>query len=406
MKLLKSKFTHFIILYLFLNYTFAQDNFEKGLAVKTNGVEINCLINNKDWIVNPSQFEYKLDENSETKIGTLDEFVSFTVGDSFKYTKETIKVDRNIEQQESNSDFSYQEETLFLKLIVEGTTSLYQIEDGKLSIFFIKDKNSDNIEQLKFKTFYNEKYKLRENNSFRKQLYDAFRSKNIKVEDIKKINYNLQDLKSIFKRYNKSMGSYRVYFQKTKLKYNIYAKAGLSSITYDVQGGDGLVNINFPGQTSFRAGAEFEIVMPYSNDKWSVFATPTYQSYSSESVAGIALSENPSELTNFNSIEYSSLEIPVGVRRYFTTGTSSDFKFYLNAAYVFDIELSSEQIILGENSLVSNNLGLNFMLGGGVQYKDFGIEFLYLTPRDLADDNPGFLSDYKSIAVNLTYKLF
>jgi len=384
-------------------FIIAQNKFEKGEAVKLNGEQVNCLIKNEDWITVPTQFEYKLSESSEIKTGTIDEFKSFRIGKSFKYVKETIDVDRDIEKQPNNSGLTYQDETLFLKLIVEGRINLYHLEDEKLNIFFMKSQNSGEIIQLKHKTYFDDKYKLRENNSFRKQLYDAFNDFNIKIDEIKNTNYNINDLKSIFEKYNKAAGSYRIYFNKTKINYNVYAKAGLSSIKYLAQGGEGITNIAFTNETTFRAGAELEMVLPYSKAKWSVFVSPMYQSYSSEASAGIAISDNPSALTNFNAIEYESIELPIGIRRYFFSKTADNFRLYANAAYVFDIGLSGNLILIGEDRLLRNNRGLNFMLGGGIQFNDFGLEFLYFSPRDLANSNPGFVSDYKSIAINFTY---
>ena len=45
---------------------FAQISFEKGYFINNANQKTNCLIKNQDWKDNPTEFEYKLDENSES----------------------------------------------------------------------------------------------------------------------------------------------------------------------------------------------------------------------------------------------------------------------------------------------------------------------------------------------------
>lgn len=399
-----SKAIAFIMMFSLISHSFAQSNFQDGYFINNSDEKIDCLINNEDWISNPKQFEYKLPGENELRIGNLADIKTFVVGEDFKYERVTVEIDRNIIDQQADEGFNFEQDTLYLKVLVEGDIDLYQLEEDKLSIFFIE--NNDTIEQLEYKSYYNENYKTRYNRSFRKQIYTVFNSNEFNREKLKPLEYKIDDLLDIFIEYNKSRGPYKVYYQRTKLKYNVYAKVGINSSTFDVQGGEGIVNIAFPGETSIRVGAEFELFIPYSKGKWSAFLSPAYRSYQGESRADISLTDLPSDLTNDNKVEYSSIEIPVGVRRYFFKDQDSKIKLYLNAAYFFDVILDNNLILLNEERTLKSGLKFNFVFGGGLQYDKLGIEFLYFTPRDLVEDIPGFQSDFKNIAVNLSYRLF
>ena len=97
--------------------------------------------------------------------------------------------------------------------------------------------------------------------------------------------------------------------------------------------------------------------------------------------------------------------IPLGFRRYFMK-EESDFRFYANAAYVFDVTINDDLVLLGEDFKIDPTRGFNIMLGGGVQFDRYGLEFLYFTDKDLIEDNLDFDSEFETLAINLTYKIF
>ena len=76
-------FLLFIILSTF--NAISQIHFEAGYFIQTNGDKVACLIKNEDWIGSPTSFTYKLEENGETKVGSLDNVIEFGSAQSFKY---------------------------------------------------------------------------------------------------------------------------------------------------------------------------------------------------------------------------------------------------------------------------------------------------------------------------------
>ena len=399
----------FFLTILLPEYYAQSSEFKKGYIISESGEKTTCFIKDEDWTTNPEQFEYKLSkESSDVRTGKLSDIKLFAVEDEFKYEKVTVKMDKDLVATKIGEEYAqlnYKEQTLYLNKIVEGKVNLYFYQQDRLEIFFINEEGSDVIEQLEHKTYYEEKFRKnseRNNNNYRKQLYDTFDSRAFDRDKLKSVEYDLNDMLDLFIDYNVGSDNFRVNYVKNKIRINVYAKIGVNSSSLLVQGN--LFKAKFPNDINFRIAGEFEVVMPFSKGKWSVFVSPGYQTYSNDG-ENVNLPEDlPDEAFEMEtSIDYSSLEIPIGFRRYFTFG-DSDIKLYASAAYVFDITINDDIFINDIEQEVVPDAGFNYMLGAGVRYNDLGLEFLYFTDRDLLSESNSFSSNYQNIALNLTYK--
>ena len=65
--------------------SYSQISFEKGYYIDNDNKKINCLIKNIDWMNNPTEFEYKLPENDNSKRITIRSVKEFGVYNSSKY---------------------------------------------------------------------------------------------------------------------------------------------------------------------------------------------------------------------------------------------------------------------------------------------------------------------------------
>mgnify|MGYP006429705375 CR=1 FL=1 len=389
---------------------YAQSEFESGYFIDNQDEKKYCLIKNERWEKNPEQFKYKLDNDTGVKIGKLSDIKMFAVEGVFKYVRASVKIDTETDgfvDFDNNQNLNYREKELYLNKVVEGKVSLYHYQKEELDIFFISKRDSDVIEQLIFKRYRNEDYKEGTNKKFRGQIYEAFDSSRFSRGDFKRLDYNLRELKDIFVKYNKSFSDFSVNYQRFKLEFNVYAKLGANLSSFFVEGGDGLFEADFSDEINITPGAEFELQMPFSKGKWSLFTSPSYQSYSSKlDSESLAIPENPQNNDeDINNIDYSSLLIPLGFRRYFMK-KESDFRFYANAAYVFDVTINDDLVLQGDDFKIKPTRGFNIMLGGGVQFDRYGVEFLYFTDKDLIEDNIDFDSEFETLAINLTYKIF
>ena len=148
MKLLKT-----IFIFLFTISIHAQIRFEQGYIIDNNNQRQDVLIKNIDWLNNPKSIEYKNDETSKIEIATINQIKEFGVDNQSKYVRVDVKIDRSSEDLAKISSIQepeFKEETLFLKVLIEGEASLYDYVDYNLKRFFYK-KNNGEIEQLIYK---------------------------------------------------------------------------------------------------------------------------------------------------------------------------------------------------------------------------------------------------------------
>ncbi|WP_417619381.1 hypothetical protein [Oceanihabitans sediminis] len=67
----------FILIVILSANCYSQIIYENGYYIDNSGNKVDCLIKNVDWKDNPTSFEYKLTENSDKNIATLNTVKEF-----------------------------------------------------------------------------------------------------------------------------------------------------------------------------------------------------------------------------------------------------------------------------------------------------------------------------------------
>jgi hypothetical protein len=354
----------------------AQIQFEKGYFIDNAGNTTACLIRNADWKNNPTTFEYKMSETSETLKGSLQDAQEFGISNTVKYKRFAVKVDRSSNQTEKLSNKrapEYMEETLLLKVLVEGKGSLYQFNDDGILRFFYSLDNSE-ATQLIYK-----EYRMKDvraiNDSYKQQLWNELKCPGLTETAARETAYSTSSLIKYFKLYNNCVQSPAIVFGENdnKVIVNLTLRPGVVfsslSVSNELTGVD---NMDFGNNTSFRVGLEVELVLPFNKNKWSLVLEPTYQKFESDLHSGPYSAR----------INYSSIELPFGVRRYFFLSKNMDM--FMNAQFLFDIPIeSSVDIDSGTEDLAVKNNG-SFTAGMGFNLKEkVSIELRYQFNRQL-----------------------
>ena len=405
---MKAKLSIAILLLLTIE-SFSQISFEPGYFINNSNQRTDCLIKNQDWKNNPTELEYKITEKSEVENININQIKEFSINDVSKFIRATVAIDRSsklVSHMSMKKEPIFKEEQLFLKVVLEGKATLFKYKDNNLERFFYQVNNSE-IEQLVYK-----KYKtsdsngfIRENDSFKQQLFNNLKCKDISVKSIRTLRYSNNDLRNFFIRYNQCSNSkYANYENKQKRDlFNINIRPGINNSSLDIRGLNQVGrNADFGSKLGLRFGVEFEYILPFNKNKWSLFLEPTYRKFESEKeILGI-----PTPTVPFDdrvTINYTSIEFPVGIRHYMFLNSSS--KLFVNAALIFDRSKSKfnfERLSVLE---VRSDNSLSF--GFGYKYLDkYSLEFRYATPRDLLSLNSGWSSEYKNISLIIGYTLF
>ncbi|KXX69965.1 outer membrane beta-barrel protein [Flammeovirga sp. SJP92] len=403
-------FYSFIISILFTFSAFAQINFEKGYIINNNDERLECFIKNVEWAQNPKKIEYQLSQNSEVKTGTLEDLKSFGIEGEFKYIKETVQIDQssnNLANLKKQRDPFFKEETVFLKVMLEGKASLYQYKDNKVLRFFLQLEGKE-IEPLVYKR-YKSNDKIAHNSYYKQQLYLNLRTNNITIADVENIDYTLRKIKPVIQKFNGNtpLKTKDYTAKKKKNAFHISAKLGLSNNGLHIKNSNSSKGIKFDNQINFRVGADFEYILPYNKNKWGLHIEPTYQTFTGDKSQ--QTTDVVGRIINY-SVKYSSIELPVGVRYY--SYLNENLKLYFGIAYIFDYSFNSEITFKRADSSdlydplkINSRRNVAFSLGLKVSDRFIG-ELKYYTNKNLLGNYLYWQAAYNSIAFTVGYTIF
>ncbi len=384
---------------------YGQIKFEPGYFINTNGEKTNCLIKNIDWHDNPSQIEYKLTEDEESKVGYIRNIKEFKVSD-LKYIRATVDIDLSSEKLDrlsTNRNPEFQQKTLFLKLLVEGKAKLYLYEEGNLKRYFYQI-NDSKINQLVYKLYEISFNKMDKNTFYKQQLWTDIKCDNIKEKDVKSTKYSKHSLEKYFVKYNECVDPNYSNSQKREKRdlFNLSIKPGVNFSSLSTPEGEFFQGVS-DNNTTFRIGLEGEFILPFNKNKWSIFVEPTYQYYKSEQE--ITSSNFQGTTTRKFTLDYKSIELPVGLRHFMFI--NDKFKIFVNAAYVVDFEFDSfYQVQIVNNPNPSQEIDIksrtNIIGGLGVKWNDrLSLESRFSTNREISAD-----SQYQTFSIIFGYTMF
>ncbi|WP_372753965.1 outer membrane beta-barrel protein [Mariniflexile sp.] len=380
---------------------YSQVSFEKGYYISNAGEKIECEIKNIDWKNNPTEFEFRLLENTEQERATIESVKEFGIYNHSKYERGIVNIDRSsnyIADLSVEKNPIFKEETLFLKVLVVGKSNLYKYEDGNLIRFFYSNNDSKDIQQLVYKKYRNSGSIIGENNQFKQQLFNNLKCEQINFKDFNRISYKKDELINLFVRYNKCNNSEVVNFEEKQKKdlFNLNLRLGLNSSSLAIENSLSKTRtIDFDNELGFRIGIETEFILPFNNDKWAIIIEPTYQYYKSEKAQ-----------TNQNvKADYKSIEIPVGLRHSFFLNNNS--KIFINSSFILDFPTKSTVTYNNFGSKLDITRSSNLGFGAGYKQNDkYSLELRYQIDRDLLNSYQSYYSDYKTISVIFGYSLF
>lgn len=406
MKLIKTLFVLFIALTAIKSY--AQIEYEKGYYINESDEKVEGLIHNLDWRNNPTEFDFKFSKNDKSETLSIYTVKEFGILNKLKYVKRSVEIDRSSTNLNILSDVRnpvFKEEELFLKVLVEGEATLYEYIESNLNRYFYKIAEPT-IEQLVYKKFNNAENKVLINNRFRQQLYSDLECSTIDSKKFQQLEYTKSDLLNVFELFNKCSNSDYVIFEDSIERdlFNLSIRPRMNFSSASIVNNVADQTINFDSALSFGLGIEVEFIMPFNKSKWSVIFEPTYQSYQSEKTIDVT---NVSGGKLVSTLDYKSIEIPIGVRHYFFLDKTS--KLFLNASVVLDFDFSESGIVFRRadgSTLNSIEIGspMNFAFGGGYNYNDkFSLELRLFTSRNILSKYLYRSADYNSFSLIFGY---
>ncbi len=409
----------------------AQIVFEKGYFINNNGQRTNCYIENVDWRNNPTTFNYKINQNdSEKKLENMMGVVEFGIDNESMYKRFAVKIERSPNDTKyliEGNNPQWKDETLFLKALILGEANLYSYTDENIIRYFYETKQHPinqlvyikyiNQEDLKTTNtgIYNYGENIKENNQFRQQLLNSLQCETMSEADFKSLTYKKNALVDIFEKYNNCKGtavpntnysprgSHKSFaFRVTPGIYSASLKISDPNVYYNV-------STDIKNEIIFKMGLEAEYILPFNKGIWSVFVNPNYQKFTAEQQYSRDSNFQTAGIIDITaSANYASIEIPLGVRRYFFLNSSS--KIFVNLAYVLDVQMSGAEVVFTNKNNAANANGTlpivsrnNIAFGVGFSYNRFSAEIRMNTPRELSNYLQ-WSAKYTSTGITLGYQ--
>jgi len=395
-----SRFLFSVILVHFLFIGSAQIVFEEGYYINEQGVRMEELIKNMDWKDSPTSFDFKHLETAVEQKLHIEDVLEFGILNVSRYLRTTLDVNQisNVTNKlgfEKNPQ--YEEETIFLKTLVDGKLGLYELSRDNEIKYFIKRKDSS-AEELIYIIYQNKENSVLQNKRYRQQLWLALQSDVIDQSMVKKIAYKKKPLVNLITKYNQAAKEdYYVFENKQQReKFNLNLRLGIRQTSLNLINSQSAIrNTDFGSQLNWSIGLEAEYILPFNRNKWSFIVEPTFQKFTGEM-------ENV--LLRTMSIDYTSIETPIGIRHYFFLNNSTSI--FLNGSGIVDFVINGT-IDSELGSVLEISPAVNYALGVGVKVLNkFSFEVRYFSNRDLLLDKGFWTTEYKNISLNLGYTLF
>lgn len=387
---------------------FAQINFEPGYFITNDGAKTECLIKNLAWQDNPTEFDYKLTADAEPKKATISTVAEINVN-GYKFVRYTVDIDRSSKftgEMTFVKEPEYKKETLFLKTLVEGKANLYVYEYNNLVKYFYSVAPHNTAQQLLYKE-YRVGSSIKENNLYKQQLFNIMRTPNNNVNDFKDVAYKRESLVKLFVNYNGNSGEVKnLAATQNKGYVNFKITPGVSLATVEVINtarGNQNINHTFKSEPVFRIGFEAEYVMPFNNNKWSIFTDPNVQFYKASEIQTTTVYEIY-EVERAWEAKYNFLELPFGVRHYMFLNEKS--KFFVDLSYALAFELGDGTIKYNNAQPLETSKSSNFALGAGYSYSRYSAQLKYSFGRGILGDVINWDASYNSLGLILGYRVF
>lgn len=382
-------------------FAYSQTKFQKGYFLKVNGDKVDCLIKNEDWNKSPNQFSYKLSENSEILVGNIAQIEEFHILDVAKYLKRTVDIDissNNIKNLNAQKEPDWETKTVFLKVLLEGKSSLYFYSSPGLNRYYYNIDNGK-ILQLVYKRYNLPKNKIGENSSFKQQLYNSFLDcSSLSINDFNNISYNSPSLSKILIAYNNCSNSETVILtsKNNNPKFNLRIKGGLnsSSVKNVEHGFLAARNAEFGTMLGYRFALEGEIVLPFNNNKWSIF----FELAKVQDIDKVA--EESSEYVRFT---YSYFELPLAVRHYIFLNDNSKISFHLG--YAWDVSADFELDYENLEDMTGEYTSGGLFFGGGFHFNKFLIEGRMHIKSVFEANTASYTSNYNNLSLTIGYTI-
>lgn len=413
---------YFLLLFNLVSFScISQITYKEGYIINNSGERTEVFIRFDETKGHLSHIEYKTSRGGKNLTTDLKSTKEYGVGEDYKFLRSSVSIDRasqDLEKLSGDRNPDFEEETLYLRLLIEGEYSLLVYQEKNLERFFIR-KPSGEIEQLIFKKYTTGDNVIRKNSQYKQQLHNLLKCEGITVNKLMKVDYKKRDLISLFSDYHSCKGAdFKVYYSRPKGELNFKVKGGLNFVNLKME--QNLYNMedDFGYSVQPRIGFEIEYLVPMFNKKLSLFTEPSFSLYSQKKKL-IVINNSQSENTTVTGVyqanvnlKYLEFELPLGMRYYIFLNKENTSRLYFNGGVSTNLVINNSEVPEDRNGETSSfelkhSRELYYFGGIGYSHKNkFNIEARFFPEKKLSSNFAYALNHHNSFSIIAGYTLF
>ena len=302
-----------LTLLLFCTGLGAQQRYEPGYLVDTDGIRTEVFILNRDWRHHPDELSVKTLAESPATVFATATLAAFGIDGKARYENREVILEKSSTEIKLLTDQSPvpQRERVLLRVEVAGPATLYSYLAPQVEKFFLS-VGEEEPRQLTFNRML-QNGQLFENRGYPKQLADALRC-GPDFQLPARIAYTLKDLVQVVSDYNDCVGQPSVVFKNVAagqkpLRFTANAAAYRTSFQiWDLDDADALPEMD--GQLVPRLGLDIEYVLPFGGNKLALLFRPGYYHYTTSTTYRIRERDHSLE------VAFNAVELPAAFRYY------------------------------------------------------------------------------------------
>lgn len=379
-----------LIMLLFTINGFSQNGYVNGFVVKNNGDTLKGRIYSPGWDVTPKQIRFRQGNAAEEQF-SASQIRSFSITGVDNYISSALAIDNS--PVDDNSLLSVDSsilktDTIFLRVVVNGTASLYYYRgpDQKQHFFIGKNDAVNELIWHRYKITQNDIQYVKEDKKFIGQLTYYMSDCPEMRNTFDNLKYSESSLQPIFVSYANCKGSTNTFIAKQNsisARLGVLAGASISSVTFKGPGFQGIEDVPFKSTVAPVFGVKLDFYLVPKNKNYSLyddleFQPVSFTGHGTSSSSGVFFFDNTYKIN----VDY--LFLNTMFRYYFSQG---DLKPFINGgiANAFAVKTNEDSVIAVETApsgkttlrnglftITGRESGLE--IGGGVMWKKFTID--------------------------------
>ncbi|MBB6611052.1 hypothetical protein H7F15_08390 [Pontibacter sp. Tf4] len=413
------------LLLVFSATAFAQSAFVPGYFIDNAGNRVECFIRNYDKRINPSNFEYRLTEDGQTEIATINDVQEFEILNTVhKYKRFEVEIDRSSNDIEHLTNFRepyFNKEARFLRLLVEGKASLYGYYEADGFERFFAGMPGKKVEQLIYKKYFEAENLLGENKMFQNQLAMMLSCEAISADRLNKTSYQERALLKLFMDYNACINSEVTNYsdRRQKGEFRLTPKVGINTSSTKMTYYYKILTVYYESEFNSGTGrtlspqiaVEAEYVFPFYNKSWSFFVEPGIQWHKQDVEGEYKRHQNIKSDAGTISVNYTHFSVPFGFKYAHTTGSGN--RIFVKGAMSFNSIIDDSDVYEAEGfksypDLTDQSFFQKASYAAGIGYankKRMSLEVIYHIDKKVVDDGTWEIEMVKSFSVLFGYRI-